>query len=94
MLHAARRFVPISQTPYILRDDLTQPRQVVMHMPIGVTREFLVLSVPEGGMEHNGRGPLLSAKEPDREICWRRCTQMMEICAQVCIVPVSGPWGA
>lgn len=42
-----------------------------------------VLSVPENGIEHYGRGPLLSAKEPDRDVCWQRCRQAMEICHQV-----------
>ena len=42
-----------------------------------------VLGIPEGGMEHYGKGPLLSAKEPDREVCWRRAQQLQDICAQV-----------
>ena len=42
-----------------------------------------MLGIPEGGMQHYGKGPLLSAKEQDREVCWHRAQQVQELCTQV-----------
>ena len=43
-------------------------------------------------IEHNGRGPLLNAKELDRAICWRRAQQLCELSATVSTCTCAASW--
>ena len=88
----ARCSAPRRRNPYLARvgaflhlGEVSQPCRPTCQpaAPYRASLSSQVLSLPETGVEHYGRGPLLSAKEPDRNICWHRCRQAMEICAQV-----------
>ncbi|GMH40203.1 hypothetical protein BSKO_08107 [Bryopsis sp. KO-2023] len=74
-------FCQLRNAPVDLRDDIAMEFDLHRRRPMkpGLVRQFKIISIPDD-CKPGGKGPLLGARELDKNVNNQRLTQIMEVC--------------
>ncbi|GAB4820983.1 hypothetical protein N2152v2_008029, partial [Parachlorella kessleri] len=82
-------YMPVKEAPYHMReadeeDVWTKGRdEQEPCLPVGLVREFRVVAIQSGGQGGvRANQPLLSARELDQDLMWRRASQVLQVCME------------